>query len=154
VPEARYAASLLRRLGYRVKLRLLGGASFGGVYDSRNRVQIGTVGWIADFPGASNFVELLLTCRSFAAADPQRNNNPAGFCDPSIDAAIEQALARQTANWQAAMELWARIDQRVTEAAPWVPLVTPVGTSIVSKRVGNYQFHPTLGPLFRQFWVR
>lgn len=153
-PEARYAASLLGRLGFRVRLRLFDSSFWNYVADSRNRVQVGTGGWIADYPAASNFFVPLLTCRSFVAANGQNNNNYAAFCDPSIDAAIEHALARQATNPQAAIELWARIDQRVTEAAPWVPLVTPVGTSIVSKRVGNYQFHPTLGPLFGQFWVR
>jgi YVTN family beta-propeller protein len=150
--QARYAASLLRRLGYRVRLRLLGDDYFDFVSDSRNRTQIGTAGWVADYPAASNFFQFL-TCRSFVAANPV-NNNWAGFCDPSIDAAIGQALARQTTNPQAAIELWARIDRRVTDAAPLVPLFTLVGTDLVSKRVGNYQFHPTLGPLFSQFWVR
>jgi hypothetical protein len=51
-------------------------------------------------------------------------------------------------------ELWARIDRRVTHAAPWVLLVTPVATSLVSERIGNYQFHPQLGPLHDQLWVR
>jgi ABC-type transport system substrate-binding protein len=41
----------------------------------------------------------------------------------------------------------------VTDAAPWVPLFTPVATSLVSKRIGNYQFHPQLGLLFDQLWV-
>jgi YVTN family beta-propeller protein len=151
--QARYAASVLRRLGYRVRLRLLGGGYWNFVADSRNRAQIGTIGFIADYPAAAAFFAQYLSCRSFVVASTS-NNNHAEFCDPSIDAAIRQALAVQVTNPQATIERWARIDRRVTDAAPWVPLVTPVATSLVSKRVGNYQFHTQLGPLYGQLWVR
>jgi YVTN family beta-propeller protein len=150
--QARYAASLLRRLGYRVRLRLLGEGFWNFISDSRNRAQIGTIGFIADYPAAAHFFKNL-SCRSFVEATTANNNHPQ-FCDPSIDAAMRQALAVQATNPQAAVELWARIDRRVTDAAPWVPLVTPVWTDLVSKRVGNYQFHPQLGQLYDQFWVR
>jgi peptide/nickel transport system substrate-binding protein len=151
--QARYAASMLRRLGYRVRLRLLGEGYWNFISDSRNRTQIGTIGFIADYPAASNFFKPFLSCRSFVAATTA-NNNHAEFCDPSIDAAMRRALAVQATNPQAAIELWARIDRRVTDAAPWVPLVTPVATDLVSKRIGNYQFHPQLGPLYDQLWLR
>ena len=151
--EATHAASVLGRLGYRVKLQRLGDDYFNFISDSRNRAQIGTIGIIADYPAASSFFEPFLSCRSFIAASISNNNN-AQFCDPSIDTEMQQALAVQATNPQAAIELWRRIDRRVTDAAPWVPLVTPVATDFVSKRVGNYQFHPQLGPLFAQLWVR
>ena len=151
--KARYAASVLRQLGYRVRLRLLGVGFWNFISDSRNRAQIGTIGFIADYPGAAFFFKPFLSCRSFVKATTA-NNNWAEFCDPSIDAAMRQALAAQATNPQAASELWARIDRRVTDAAPWVPLVTPVATDLVSKRVGNYQFHPVHGPLLDQLWVR
>jgi hypothetical protein len=32
--------------------------------------------------------------------------------------------------------------------------VTPNATDFVSKRVGNYQFHPLWGLLIDQLWVR
>jgi hypothetical protein len=35
-----------------------------------------------------------------------------------------------------------------------VPLFTPSGASVVSKRVGNYQDNPEFGILFDQLWVR
>jgi hypothetical protein len=67
---------------------------------------------------------------------------------------MRRALAVQAANPQAAIERWAQIDQRVTDAAPWVPLITPLATSLVSKPLGNYRVHPQIGPLYDQLWVR
>jgi peptide/nickel transport system substrate-binding protein len=151
--QAGHAASVLRRLGYRTTLRRRGEDYFNFISDSRNRVQIGPIGFIADYPSAAYFFKPFLSCRSFVEATTA-NNNHAQFCDPSIDTEMRQALAVQATNPQAAIKLWRRIDRRVTDAAPWVPLVTPVMTDLVSKRIGNYQFHPQLGPLFAQLWVR
>jgi hypothetical protein len=38
--------------------------------------------------------------------------------------------------------------------APQLPTGTPTWTDIISKRAGNYQFHPLWGILIDQLWVR
>jgi hypothetical protein len=48
----------------------------------------------------------------------------------------------------------ARIDRQLVDRAPWVPLFTPRTSFFVSKRVGNWQFHPYLLVLLDQIWVR
>jgi hypothetical protein len=35
-----------------------------------------------------------------------------------------------------------------------VSLVNTRGLALVSKRVGNYQYHPQFGPLLDQLWVQ
>src|SRR5205807_1062849 len=77
-----------------------------------------------------------------------------GFCDQNIDAAIRRALHMQLTNPQAANRLWAKVDRLVTDRAPWIPLVNSKWVDFVSKRVGNYQYHPTYAMLFDQVWVR
>ena len=42
----------------------------------------------------------------------------------------------------------------LVDLAPWVPVFTPSHASIVSKRVGNYQYNPEWGILLDQLWVR
>jgi hypothetical protein len=37
--------------------------------------------------------------------------------------------------------------------APWVPTVTETETDLVSSRVGDYQYIPTIGALLDQLWV-
>ena len=80
--------------------------------------------------------------------------NPAQFCDPSIDRLMTQAQRLQTSSPTAANDLWAQVDHRIVDAAPWIPLVTPTWVDVLSKRVHNYQRSPFLGVFFDQMWVR
>jgi hypothetical protein len=40
------------------------------------------------------------------------------------------------------------------EAAPAVPFANLRAVTLVSERVGNYQYHPLWGTLIDQLWVR
>jgi peptide/nickel transport system substrate-binding protein len=83
------------------------------------------------------------------------NLNDAQFCDPQIDRQIDDALAQQATNPDAARGLWERVDRQTVDQAPWVPLVNPKVVEVVSKRVGNYQYSPNgYGMLINQLWVR
>jgi peptide/nickel transport system substrate-binding protein len=127
---------------------------FNVVGDSRTRAQIGTSEWISDYPAASGFFNAVLSCASFLPDNPG-NSNDAEFCDPHIDRQIEQALAEQATNPDAARGLWERVDRQTVDQAPWVPLVNPKVVDVLSKRVGNYQYSPAgLGMLLDQLWVR
>ncbi len=149
-----YAVKLLRSLGYRVSMRVVGGPYFNVVGDSRTRAQIGTAEWIADYPAASGFLNAIFSCASFVP-DSRLNLNDAEFCDPRLDRQIGKALTEQTTNPDAARGLWEGVDRQTVDQAPWVPLVNPKTVDVLSKRVGNYQYSPNgLGMLFDQLWVR
>jgi YVTN family beta-propeller protein len=149
-----YAVKLLRSLGYRVSMKVVGGFHyFEVVQDSRTKAQIGTLEWISDYPAASGFFNAILSCASFVP-NSQENTNVAEFCDPRIDRQIEKALAEQGSNPDAARGLWERIDRQTVDQAPWVPLVNPKVVDVLSKRVGNYQYSPPLGMLIDQLWVQ
>jgi len=153
---ARYFASVLSRLGYRASAKVLptgAGPYFAHVGDSRNRAQIGFIAWAPDYPAASNFFNLMFTCRSFRPGDPNQLNIT-GFCDGRIDAKIKRALALQANDPAAAGPLWAEIDRAVVDQAPWVPTHNTKWITFVSKRVSNYQFNPEWAVLFDQLWVR
>jgi peptide/nickel transport system substrate-binding protein len=152
---ARYVASVLDRLGYRASVRRL--ANPFGYYavagDSRNRVQISYIGYLQDFPAPWDFIGPLFTCASFVPANPG-NINLAEFCDPRIDTDVQQALALQAQGLTAATPRWTSIDHELVDQAPWVPLYTPRDLTVLSARVGNYQFHPYWNLLIDQLWVR
>ncbi len=148
-----YAVKLLRSLGYRASLKVLGDNYFSIVGDSRTKAQIGTVAWISDYPAASGFFNPIFTCASFSP-NSRLNVNDAAFCDPRIDRQIKQASFEQATNPDAARGLWERIDRQTVNQAPWVPLVTPKSLDVLSKRVGNYQYSPAGGMLFDQLWVK
>lgn len=85
--------------------------------------------------------------------DPPLNQNPAEFCDPSIDRLISQATQLQSSSRAAANDLWAQVDRRLVDAAPVIPLVNPSWVDVVSTRVHHYERSPVLGVLFDQMRV-
>ena len=119
--------------------------------DKKTRgVQAGIFGWW-DLPRSAS---ILLT--DFRCLPPNQPgpNNVSFLCDRRVDAQIARALRVEATDPEAAVALWGRIERDIVDLAPLVPLFTPSGASVVSKRVGNYQDNPELGILFDQLWVR
>ena len=153
--EMRYVTSVLRGLGYRASITLTGDATtyYRKINDSRSRAQVGEYSWIADYPTPSDFINRQFRCSAFHPASPL-NYNVAGFCDPATDALITKAEALAATDSQAADRLWAQVDRRIVDQAPYAPEYVPRAIDFVSRRVGNYQFSPQWGILIDQLWIR
>ena len=152
----RYVVSVLNRLGYSASMKVItnaGSVGLGDLSDSSEQPQLGWFGWYQDYPTPSNFIEPLLTCRSFVPRS-QKNLNIAEFCDPTIDAQVARADALQARDPAAAGQLWSRIDHELVDRAPWVPLYNPKTLTVLGARVGNYKYHPFWNVLLDQLWVR
>jgi peptide/nickel transport system substrate-binding protein len=153
--EARPMVALLRRLGYRAKLKVVvdGHAYFHQLSDSRVRAQAGISRWLADYPAPSNFLSIL-SCRNFTPAVTSGNGNYAEFCDPAIDARMRAAARVQSTDPQLANRRWAGVERALVDAAPWVPLFNLNSVELVSSRVGGFRYTPFYGTLLDQLWVR
>ena len=152
--EGRATVALLHRLGYRASLRLVPDAIYARKSgNSRFHVQMSSGGWSADYPSPSSFIKLKLSCAAFRPGTDY-TQNAGGFCDPAIDRQVDRAQRLQTWRPQRAARLWQRIERQLVARAVWLPMVTPRTTDFVSRRVGNYQFHPLWGLLVDQLWVR
>jgi ABC-type transport system substrate-binding protein/DNA-binding SARP family transcriptional activator len=152
--EGRATVALLRRLGYRASLRLVPDAEYARTSgNSRHRVQVSSGGWSADYPAPGSFIALKLSCRAFRPRSDYVHN-AGGFCDPALDRRVERAQRLQAARPDEANAAWGRIERRLVDEAVWLPMVTPSTTDLVSRRVGDYQFHPLWGLLVDQLWVR
>jgi peptide/nickel transport system substrate-binding protein len=152
----RYVVSVLDQLGYQASLKVITNAASAGVGDlgdSSKRPQIGWFTWFQDQPTPSNFIEPLLTCRSFVPRS-QDNLNVAEFCNRRIDAQVAHAAALQARDPAAGGELWSRVDHELVDLAPWVPLYNPRTVTVLGRRVGNYKYHPFWNVLLDQLWVR
>jgi ABC-type transport system substrate-binding protein len=150
----REIARTLRRLGYRVRFRVLSGERwFRTVSDPRRHAQIGTGDIWADYPSASPWLVFGLGCKTFDPGNPSRTFNDAEFCDATVDRWARRAIQLETSDPAAAGRLWARTDRRVTDLAPWVPVIQPSEVDFVSSRVGNYRYLPTIGLLLQRLWV-
>ena len=153
-PDLSFIVALLRKLGYRASPWIVPGRRYGlTISDSRNQVQIGSGGWGTDYPAASNFFDVKFSCHSYRPANPLSNND-SGFCNRQIEAEADSARLLGLTDPPAANRKWERVYRDITDQAPWLPTVTPTWTDFISKRAGNYQFHPLWGILIDQLWVR
>ena len=154
--QANYMASLLRSIGYRAKLHLIGdvGKYFDAVTNSRTRAQMGYYGWGSDFPSESEFISPVFTCAGFVPGVPPATTNPAEFCNRALDRELEHAASVQAQDPPAAHALWRALEQKLLAQAPYVPTSNRKNVDFLAKRVGNYQYHPQWGPLIDQLWVR
>ena len=152
-PVGAYIVSLLRRLGYHARLHVVTAAQYtAAINDYRHPAQIATESWIADYPSAAQWITLHLSCAAWRP--PTQLSNRSQICDPRVDRLAARATELEVNDPSAADPLWAQADRLITNLAPWLPTVTETETDLVSQRVGDYQYVPTIGALLDQLWVR
>jgi peptide/nickel transport system substrate-binding protein len=137
-----YFVGLLNSLGYKAKPQFLSNdIQYPYIQNSKNKVPFAYSSWYQDYPAASDFLNVLLGCGSF---HPNSNSSPniAEFCDKGIQAQMDHAGEVGLTNPDAANKIWAQVDRRVTDQAPWVAMFNPKLLDFVSKRVKGYQFSP------------
>jgi peptide/nickel transport system substrate-binding protein len=154
---SRYFVRLLDSLGYRARLRILGGNSqdgfnkfFGHLANSRNKAQMGAY-WTVGFPSPAEATSTM-RCGTFVP-NSRNNDNTSEFCSQELESRIERALSLQTTDPAKAGAAWAAVDRQIVDQAPAIGLLVPQGVDLVSKRVGNYQRNPVWGIILSQLWV-
>jgi YVTN family beta-propeller protein len=134
----------LRALGYRSSVLKVKDVAemFEHIYGVQ-LVDAAGSGWTADYPAPSNFFSGVLACVQLKLV-----------CDRALDRRMQQLSAVATHDPQRASEGWAKLDQEVTSRALIIPIASPRVIDFVSKRLGNFQYHPVFGLLIDQAWVR
>ena len=142
---AAYFASVLRALGYRVRLHLV---PYGTITMSmRKGFQISTDGdWSSDYPDPSSYIPQFFGCGG--------GTSNGYFCDPALDRAMRRASQLGLTDPARSAAAWAAVDRRLTDAAAWVPTVSLRDVELTSRRLRNYQYNPVWGFLADQSWVR
>jgi peptide/nickel transport system substrate-binding protein len=80
--------------------------------------------------------------------------NSGWFCDPSLDRLLGRAHDLSATDPAGAAQLWVDLNQRVVDAAVFVPIANGRSVELLSPRVGGYQNHTYFGFLPAQAWVR
>jgi YVTN family beta-propeller protein len=143
--HARRTSDVLDKLGYKTTLRLLPVDKYYAALQPRNPPQIGPIFFVADYPAASDFLQVVSGCAA--------TQWPTPFCDPTSDRLMERAQRLQAAG-RPSDAAWARAERRIVDQAPVVPLTNVKSLSVVSRRVGNYQYSQQAGILYDRLWVR
>lgn len=135
-----YAQSVLNDLGYDASVKVIAqSVQFTYIQNTNNNVQISYSDWYADYPAASDFLNVLFACAAFHPGS-DASINIAGVCDPALDAMMNHAMDVALTNPGAANALWAAVDRKVVDAAYVVELYNPKHIDFLSKRVGNFVF--------------
>jgi peptide/nickel transport system substrate-binding protein len=144
-----YLVGLFQDLGYEVTSeRVPLEENLGMVLGPSDRIAVGILGWLSDYPAASGFFEGGPLC------DAPYNPFGGAYCNPQLDATVEQAQTAELTDSHQANELWAAADRMLVDDGPLVPYLNLGSLDFVSERVGNYQHHPQWGILLSQLWVR
>ncbi len=150
-----YLQSMLTEMGYKATLKpISANIQFTYIQNTNNKVQISLSQWYQDYPAASDFLNVLLSCASFHEGSDS-SINITGFCDPTTETKIKDALTTESTDGLSAADAkWSDVDQTVMKAAPMAPIFTPKLVDFVSKRVGNYQFSKQFYMLVSQLWTK
>jgi peptide/nickel transport system substrate-binding protein len=149
-----YVQSVLNSIGFKASLKpISANIQFTYIQNTKNKVQISLSSWYQDYPAASDFLNVLLSCASFHPGSDS-SINIAGFCDKKVDGQMQQALITERSSMDQANSLWGEVDKSVMQQAPMAPLITPKLIDFTSKRVGNYQFSKQFYMLVDQLWVQ
>jgi peptide/nickel transport system substrate-binding protein len=149
-----YLQSMLNQIGYKATLKPLSdNVQFNYIQNTNNKVQISLTQWYEDFPAASDFLDVLLSCASYHPGSDS-SINIGGYCDPAFDAEMNQAMANEQTDPAKATTEWGAIDEQAMRNALIVPLFTPKNLDFVSARVGNYEFSTEFDLLIDQLWVK
>lgn len=135
-----YLQSLLNNIGYNASLKSISSnIHYGYIQNTNNKVQISVTQWYADYPAASDFLNVLLGCGAFRPGSDS-SPNISGFCDKDLQAKMDKALAVGVTDQAAAGKIWATIDRAMMEKVPLIPLFNPKQVTFVSKRMGNFRY--------------
>jgi peptide/nickel transport system substrate-binding protein len=140
-----YVASVLRELGYGARAHRVPRAHLTAAV--RRGIQLSADGdWLLDYPAPSAYLPQFFGC--------QGGLTNGYVCDRKLDRMMARATALQLRDPRRAAAAWAAADRRITDQALWVSTATLDSPELVSKRLGNYQFHPVWGFVADQAWVR
>jgi peptide/nickel transport system substrate-binding protein len=149
-----YLRSMLEDLGFVATQKTISSQiEFNYIQNTNNKVQASLTDWTADYPTASDYLNVLFSCSNF---HPGSDNsvNMSGTCDPTLDHRMNEALTMALTDPAAANKQWAQIDREVTDSAASINLMQAHELTLVSTRLGNYSWSFLMHMMFAQVWVQ
>ena len=135
-----YIQSVLTEIGYKATLKpISGNIQFTYIQNTNNKVQISLSQWYQDYPAASDFLYILLSCASFTPGSDS-SINMSGYCNKALDAKMQKAMELGLTDPAAANKMWGDIDKEVMADAPVAVAFTPKQVDFISKSTKNYHF--------------
>jgi peptide/nickel transport system substrate-binding protein len=149
-----YMRSFLQELGFNARIKTISAQiQFNYIQNTNNKVQASLTDWTADYPTASDYLQVLFSCDNY---HPGSDNsvNMSGSCNPAIDRQMRAAIDTGVRDPAAANAQWAQIDREITDTAASVTLFQANELSLVSGRLGNYTWSALMHMMFAMVWVQ
>jgi ABC-type transport system substrate-binding protein len=135
----------LAEVGIRAEIRPIAWGPFLEAVKTPRLVPMFQLGWEADFPDPSNFLEVLFHSKH------RGSNNDVFYSNPEVDELLDRAAV--TSDPGGRMQLLRRAEDAIMEDGPWVPLYHPVTYQVVGARVRDYRLNPLRPPRLESVWL-
>lgn len=135
----------LAEVGVTLNIKSLAWGPFLEAVRGNPDVPMFLLGWEADFPDPSNFLDVLFHSRSIGT------NNNTGYSSARLDALVDRAA--RTVDPARRLALLRRAEEVVVEDAPWVFLFHPSSFRLLHARVRDYRMHPFRPERLDRVWV-
>lgn len=137
VQSAESVATDLAQIGIDVEVIPQDFDTLIGTISTPHQAPLVLIGWFADFPDPSNFIDPILSCASAV----EGGANSSWWCDEEIDALA--AEARSIADIADAIPDYQEVQRQIMEQAPLVPTYHDSWTALISDRVTGFdELHP------------
>jgi ABC-type transport system substrate-binding protein len=135
----------LAEVGVAVRIKAIAWGPFLEAVRTPDLVPFFSLGWEADFPDPSNFLDVLLHSRAIGT------NNNTNYRSAEVDTLLDTAARAMDDHVRVAA--LRRAEALVVGDAPWVFLYHPVSYAIVSTRVRDFVLHPLRPPRLERVWL-
>lgn len=135
----------LADVGIKVEIRPIAWGPFLQAVRTPGLVPLFQLGWEADFPDPSNFLEVLFHSKN------RGSNNDVFYSNTAVDSLLDHAAV--TIEPAARLELLGQADRLIMADSPWVPLYHPVAYQVVSRRVRDFRLHPLRPARVEGVWL-
>ena len=102
------------------------------------------IGWLADYPDAENFLDLLFHSESV--------ENHTGYSNPYVDQLLEEA--RVESDFESRLGVYREVEQAIVQDAPLLPLWFGESYYLVKPYVEGFSPAPMIIPTFKDVWLQ
>lgn len=135
----------LTEVGVTMEIKQVAWSSFLEAIRQPKTVPLFDLGWTADFPDPSNFLDVLFRSTHVDA------NNHSFYQNPAFDRLLDQALA--TADADARNRIYQTAEHLLVDDAPVILLYHPISYVMLQPRVHGYTIHPLLPARYTDVWL-
>jgi ABC-type transport system substrate-binding protein len=127
----------LKNVGVTVSINKITYKELKTLAGQRKKIPLCILGWLQDYSDPANFLDVLFNSKSISNT---ASLNRAFYSDKTTDSLLSRAAIEQ--NPPTRLQMYQQVEQRVMDAAPWVPLYHSERYVMRQPWVSNYNLHP------------